>query len=134
MVSGSTHMVVIFSNEQDESSTAQYFQGEIQLYTSGTTATYFYGTNAAHAGVNQNLSDVAATYVYTKVVFTNNGQAGATCKLYGLGNLNDLDDETNLITTYVVASNMTADGTTLYPGCITGDASTHLVAVKVENM
>jgi len=132
--SGSAHMAGIMSNEQDESSSSQYYQAEIYAYISTSYFWGFYGTNAAHAGASNNQGNTPlGSYLYWKIIFENNGEVGSTFNVYGLMNLSNLDDVTNLLKTGTVSSAMTADGTTLYVAATTNNDS-RMVAFKVEDM
>ena len=132
---GTACMFGIMGNEQDENATAQYYQAEIYAYVPSTYVWGFYGTNAAHAGASSTQTNVTINaYPYTKIEFQDNGEAGSTFKIFGLSDLTDFDDESNLLGTWTVGVAMTADSTTLYPCCTTGSINIRFVAFKVEDM
>jgi len=132
--SGNTHMVGILSELQGEGSASQYYEGEIWAYASGSNLIYFYGTNSLGAGTSQDISNSALSYTYHKVVFENNGQPGSTFRVYGFNSLADFDDNSNLLGSDTVASNMNANGSTLKVGTIFGNTSNRLVAFLIEDM
>jgi len=128
-------MVGIMGSDQIESSTAQYYQAEIYAYNTGSAIARFYGTNAAHTGVSSAITSTTTSgNTYIKLVYSNNGNNTGTMKIYGLSNLSNLDDVSNLLNTITIPAVFTADSVTLYP-CVTfGSTSQRLVAVKVEDM
>jgi hypothetical protein len=133
---GTAHMSGIMSNEQNEASTAQYYQAEIYSYYTGSTFWGFYGTNAAHGGVSSNQSggQPISTYPYYRFEFENNGEVGANYSLHGLADLSNFDDTSHQLKLGTVPANFTADGTTLYVAATTGTTSQRMVAFKIEDM
>ena len=132
-VSGTAMMAGIMGSDQVPSASSQYYQAEIYSYIPSTYCYGFYGTNAGHNGVNSNLTNIQiSSYAYTKLVWEHSGEVGYTMKVYGLTDLTDLDDLTNLLGTHTVPATFTADSVTLYPCVTMGTQNQRLVAVKVE--
>ena len=131
----SAHMVGIMSAaNQNTTSTAQYYEAEIYAYCPSSYIWGFYGTNAAGGGTSNSQSNIQiSSYPYYKIEFNDNGQVGSTFKVFGLSNLSNFDDQTNLLGTWTVGTNMSANDTLIMP-CFTMSSGSRLVAYLVENM
>ena len=84
----SAMMIGIGSTTTDETSTAQYYQGEIEAYfNSSTNFSSFYG-RSTNQSVNYNISGGSNIF---KLVFENDGGASSTYTLYELPSASPAD-------------------------------------------
>jgi hypothetical protein len=128
------HMAGIMGSEQDETSNAQYYQAEIYAYFPNTFWG-FYGTNVSHSGVNGSQAGAPAlTDPYYKFVFENNGQPGSNYYLYGLADLSNFDDTSNLMMSGTVPASFTCDSPTLYVAATTANNTQRMVAFNITDM
>lgn len=126
------HMAGLMSTEnQNETSASQYYEAEIYVYMNGS-AQAFYGSNAAGIGVSDLHTAIAIPTPYYKIEFNNNGQVGSQFKVFGLSNLTNFDDVSNLLGTWTVGTSMTANDVPIMP-CITMTGATRIVAFKIED-
>ena len=130
-----THMIGIMSTQnQNETASGQYFEAEIYAYVASTYVYGFYGTNISGGGVSQYLAGGSfGGKPYYKLQFNDNGEAGSTFRIFGLADLSNFDDESNLVATWTVPASFTANDTPIMP-CITGGATSRIVAYLVEDM
>lgn len=119
---GNSFMLGIGSNETNENSSAQYHEGEILGYFSSETGFYgFFGNDGTPGeGASQNISATTSGNAIKKLVLENNGEPGANFYLYEIPSFNvaDWTDESVLVSSGVIDSQMSADATTLMPFCI----------------
>jgi hypothetical protein len=116
---GTTFMAGLFSEKQDGNSGTQYYEFETAVYSNSNTIKGFYGTDKNHSGKGKtNLNISFKDYLAVKIVLTNNAEAGSAVYFYGLKDLDDLDNESNLLATESIPSVFTANGETLYPGLV----------------
>lgn len=124
---------IMSTEEQDENSSAQYYQAEIYAYMPSTYMWGFYGTNSANTGISGNQSNVTISTPYYKIQFNDNGQSGSTFRIFGLADLTNFDDESDLLGTWTVPASFTANDNPIMP-CVTMSGATRIVAYKVKDM
>jgi hypothetical protein len=129
---GTTFMAGLFSEKQDGKSGAQYYQFEVAVYSNSNTIRGFYGSDKNHRGKGKtSLSISYKDYFALKIVLTNNAEAGSAVYFYGLKDLDDLDNESNLLASESIPSVFTANGETLYPGLVCS-SKLRTVAIQVK--
>lgn len=133
-------MIGIGSDATNETSSSQYGQAEIEAYfRNPETLSGLYGNNgivgdARSQGVEANISGGPAVF---KIKFTKDGEGGiGVFSLYELpsANKSDWSDESNLIVSRAIKSNMVADELILMPFIIpTNGGTQRFIALKINN-
>ena len=117
-------MLGIGSFNTDETSNAQYYQGEILGYPTNSTNFYgFYGNNGTPGtgAANPDGSTFPNGSAVKKLVIEDNGEPGARYRLYTLSNFADKSswtDNSNLIGEGTISNAMTADEEIIMPFAI----------------
>jgi hypothetical protein len=128
----SAFMLGLFSGKQNGESKKQYYEFEIAVYSSGGRIKGFYGTDKNHKGTNRSGYNIEFKGYYAlKIVFTNNGTPSSAVYFYGLENLDNFDDASNLLGSEVIPSIFTANGETLVPALVC-NAGLKLVGLSVK--
>ena len=118
----SSFMLGIGSDETDEASTAQYFQGEILGYFSSATNFWgFYGNNGTPGGSASQANGTPLTNgSVKKLVLEDNGETGSNFYVYELpsSDIADWMDTSNLKANGTVNNIMAADAANIMPFAI----------------
>lgn len=135
----SAMMLGIGSDATDETSSSQYSQAENQAYFNNSNNLYgLYGNNGILGnGTSQNMNtDLTGGSGIYKIKFTNDGSGGTgTFSIYELPSSNkaDWDNESNLLRTWTIGSNMSADENVLMPFIIPISGGTQrFIAFKIS--
>lgn len=125
-------MIGIGSTTTDETSTAQYYQAEIEAYfSSATNFASFYG-KSTNQSVSYNISGGSGVF---KLVFEDDGDAGSTYTLYEIPSANQADwDNTSLVRkTGTITAGFAFSGTDIMPFIIPRNGGAQrFIAVKVD--
>ena len=127
---------IVDLQNQDKTSVSQFYEGEIYGLIASNLLIGFYGTDSLDNGVSTSSdpsNPINITTSYCKLQFTNNGSAGSTFKIFGMGNITNLDDESNLLRTITIGAVHTANGQNIMP-CALASGDARIVAYKVEDI
>lgn len=130
-------MIGIGSTSTDETSTAQYYQGEVMLYLSSSTNVWgFFGNSGStgNAGNFSNTANISGGSGIYKLVFENDGDVGSNVTLYEIPSISqqDWDNTTNVIFTTTIAGSLNPQQTNIMPFIIPRSGSSQrFVAYKI---
>ncbi len=138
--SSSSMMIGIGSTATNEASSAQYAQGEVQVYFNTATSMWgLYGNNgtigsAGNQSASTSLSSCASGIL--KARFTNDGTAGSGIfTLYCLPSTNPAvwDDTSNILTSFTIGGSLNPSQSNIMPFIIPQNGGTQrFIAVKVQ--
>jgi len=135
----SSMMIGIGSDATDESSSAQYSQGEVMAYFSSTTSMWgLYGNTGIvgnYGNQSHSVDITGGTGVY-KIKFTHDGNAGTgVFTIYELpsANQNDWEDESNPLDSFTIGGSLNPDELNIMPFIIPRDGgSQRFIAFKIS--
>lgn len=130
-------MIGIGSTSTNETSTAQYYQGEVMIYISSSTNVWgFFGNSGSpgNAGNFSNTANISGGSGVYKLVFENDGGVGSNVTLYEIPSIaqQDWDNTSNVIFTTTIAGSLNPQQANIMPFIIPRSASTQrFVAYKI---
>lgn len=130
-------MIGIGSDATNETSTSQYSQMETEAYFQSSTTLYgLYGNNGTIGSAGDQSNSATISNNTYKIEFTNSGTAGISIfTLYQLPSSNpaDWDDESNIVTSFLVGGSLNPDEENIMPSIIPPFGGTQrFLALKVE--
>lgn len=130
-------MIGIGSDATNESSSSQWAEAEVQAYFSGTTSFWgLYGNNGTPGSFGNQANGVSIAAGSTfKIKFEDDGDAGDRFTLYQLpsASSSDWDDESNVLSTFLIGGTLNPDETNIMPFIIPrSGGSQRFIAVRVQ--
>ena len=134
----SNMMIGIGSTATNEANNSQYTQAEVEVYFNNSSTMWgLYGNNGTvgGAGTQSNSNSIAGGTGFFKIKFEGDGGAGGQFTLYRIntGLPADWDDESQIITTFVIAGTLNPDEPNIMPFIIPRSGGTQrFIALKVS--
>ena len=131
-------MAGIFSDQTNEASTQQYYQGEVLAYFQNLNIVWglFGNSGSPGSAANQQVTTGinGANRVY-KLIFENDGGVGSNFSMYQIpdGLPSSWDDTSNLITSFTVGGTLNPSQSLIMPGLIPANGGgQEYISIKVD--